>query len=111
MPSNFQIKQRSFFLTYPNCTLSKEAVRDFLIALGMKEYCVARELHQSGEPHIHALMMFENKLGSRNPRVFDIQGFHPNIQGCRSPKSVFTYIRKDGDFITNIGYKRTWGIS
>ena len=75
----------------------------------MKEYCISKELHQNGDPHIHALIKFADKFRSRNPRVFDIEGFHPNIQGCRSPKASFEYIRKDGDFITNIGYKRTYG--
>ena len=76
----------------------------------MKEYCICKELHQSGEPHIHALIKFADVFRSRNPRVFDIQGFHPNIKNCRSPEAVFVYVRKGGDFITDIGYKkRTYG--
>ena len=109
MPSRFNFNQKSAYLTYPNCSLSKERVKDFFVPFGMKEYAICKELHQNGEPHIHALIIFDKKFHTRNCRVFDIDGHHPNIQGCRSKNDTFRYIRKDGDFITNIGFKRTYG--
>ncbi|CAA59223.1 replication-associated protein [Tomato pseudo-curly top virus] len=112
MPSNpkrFQIAAKNYFLTYPNCSLSKEEALDQLQRLQTptnKKYIkVARELHENGEPHLHVLIQFEGKFNCKNQRFFDLVSptrsthFHPNIQGAKSSSDVNSYVDKDGDTI------------
>ena len=53
---NFSFDGRDVFLTYPQSGgLERERVRDFLqVELGVRRFLVARELHDNGNPHIHA---------------------------------------------------------
>jgi len=79
MPAKFQ--GTSFFLTYPRTSFNDyQLFLDFLRQLGPVRYlAVAREQHQSGDSHQHAVVLFETKrrLGER---AFDFDGRHPNIQ-------------------------------
>nr|AFL03416.1 replication associated protein [Tomato yellow leaf curl virus] len=109
MPRLFKIYAKNYFLTYPNCSLSKEAALSQLKNLETptnKKYIkVCRELHENGEPHLHVLIQFEGKYQCKNQRFFDLVSpnrsahFHPNIQAAKSSTDVKTYVEKDGDFI------------
>ncbi len=62
------------------------------------ECIVGRELHDDGGTHYHAFFMFDRKFQSRNPRVFDIDSYHPNIlRGRKTPAAMYEYAIKDGD--------------
>nr|AHE80668.1 replication associated protein [Tomato yellow leaf curl virus] len=110
MPRLFKIYAKNYFLTYPNCSLSKEEALSQLKNLETptnKKYIkVCRELHENGEPHLHVLIQFEGKYQCKNQRFFDLVSpnrsahFHPNIQAAtKSSTDVKTYVEKDGDFI------------
>nr|AGT59220.1 AC1 protein [Tomato yellow leaf curl virus] len=109
MPRLFKIYAKNYFLTYPNCSLSKEEALSQLKNLETptnKKYIkVCRELHENGEPHLHVLIRFEGKYQCKNQRFFDLVSpnrsahFHPNIQAAKSSTDVKTYVEKDGDFI------------
>lgn len=79
MPAIFQ--GTSFLLTYPQTTFDDyRRFLDFLGQLGSIKYLlVAREQHQSGDSHQHAVVLFDTKrrLGER---AFDFEGRHPNIR-------------------------------
>lgn len=93
----FRINANYFFLTYSQCPLPREAP----LVFGPDKYIVAQEEHKDGGSHLHALFYFKNRKDVRNPRAFDIDGYHPNVERVRSPKAVATYVKKDGFFITN----------
>ncbi|ABF61894.1 replication-associated protein [Tomato leaf curl Tanzania virus] len=103
----FSIKAKNYFLTYPKCSLSKEEALTQLRALqtptNKRFIKICRELHENGEPHLHALIQFEGKYNCTNNRFFDLVSptrsahFHPNIQGAKSSSDVKSYIHKDGD--------------
>ncbi|CAI26273.1 replication-associated protein [Tomato leaf curl Madagascar virus-Androy [Madagascar:Toliary:2001]] len=105
----FSVKAKNYFLTYPNCSLSKEEALAQLQALQTPTnklfIKICRELHENGEPHLHALIQFEGKYNCTNQRFFDLVSatrsahFHPNIQGAKSSSDVKSYIDKDGDTI------------
>nr|AIP88402.1 replication associated protein [South African cassava mosaic virus] len=105
----FGIKAKNYFLTYPKCNLSKEAALDQLRQLQTPTnklfIKICRELHENGEPHLHALIQFEGKYNCTNQRFFDLISpsrsahFHPNIQGAKSSSDVKSYLDKDGDTI------------
>nr|URM59556.1 replication-associated protein [Tomato yellow leaf curl virus]URM59632.1 replication-associated protein [Tomato yellow leaf curl virus]URM59644.1 replication-associated protein [Tomato yellow leaf curl virus] len=108
-PKRFQIYAKNYFLTYPQCSLTKEEALSQLKNLSTPTnklfIRVSREFHENGEPHLHVLIQFEGKFKCQNNRFFDLVSstrsahFHPNIQGAKSSSDVKAYVEKDGDFI------------
>lgn len=69
--------------------------------LGASHHLVAHELHGNGGHHYHTVVRFPNPVRTRDPRFFDVAGFHPNYRGLRGAANVgrvLDYCRKDGDF-------------
>ena len=51
-----------FFLTYPNCGVSKEDLMEHLKSLGeVDKACVCQELHKDGTPHLHAFVKYQDR--------------------------------------------------
>ncbi|ADF97237.1 REP protein [Sida golden mottle virus] len=110
---SFSVKAKNYFLTYPQCSITKEEALSQLQTLNTpvnkKFIKICRELHENGEPHIHVLIQFEGKYNCTNNRFFDLVSptssvhFHPNIQGAKSSSDVKSYVEKDGDTIE-------WGV-
>lgn len=103
--SNFRFNAKRVFLTYPQCgDLSRESVRDLLVSThGAQYYCVARESHRDGNNHIHAYGEWASAFSTRDVRIFDLDGHHPNIQPVRSSRRVLEYIQKaDSDVLANV---------
>ncbi|AQT01552.1 Rep [Sida golden yellow spot virus] len=108
-PRKFLINAKNYFLTYPQCSLTKEETLSQILNIqtptNKKFIKIARELHENGEPHLHVLIQFEGKFKTQNCRFFDLVSptrsvhFHPNIQGAKSSSDVKTYVEKDGDTI------------
>lgn len=103
---NRRARSKGWFLTYPQCSVAKEDLLDALKAkVDVQEYVVASELHQDGNPHLHAFIALRGQLlwnAKKNPDFWDVDGHHPNVQIARSWKCCIAYCKKDGDFITNI---------
>lgn len=98
MTTRFRIDAKHIGLTYPQCDLTRERVLDSLRStVGDKYVCsiIAIEQHADGTPHIHAYLGVSSKRCIRDPRLFDIDGFHANIQGLRVPKNWCRYIQKE----------------
>nr|AHL29264.1 AC1 protein [Malvastrum yellow mosaic virus] len=103
----FSIKAKNYFLTYPQCSLTKEEalsqLQNLNTPVNQKYIKICRELHKNGSPHLHVLVQFEGKYNCTNNRFFDLVSptrsthFHPNIQGAKSSSDVKSYINKDGD--------------
>jgi hypothetical protein len=110
----FQFNSKSAFLTYPQCTITKEAMLYYLMEQFNPSFCrVGSELHEDGSPHLHVLMQADEPLRSKSSKFFDIHGFHPNIQSTRCFKRVLDYVGKTGNFIDfgelpSRGSKRSW---
>jgi len=98
MPFRFQA--RYGLLTYPQSgDLTGEQIVIHLGSLGA-ECIVGRESHVDGGIHLHAFFMFERKFQSRNERIFDVDGHHPNIvAGYQTPEKGYRYATKDGDIV------------
>ncbi|ANY43214.1 replication associated protein [Croton golden mosaic virus] len=111
MPSvkKFRVQSKNYFLTYPQCSLTKEEalsqLQNLATPVNKKFIKICREFHENGQPHIHVLIQFEGKYQCTNNRFFDLVSpsrsahFHPNIQGAKSSSDVKSYIDKDGDTI------------
>lgn len=98
MPFRFQ--GRYVLLTYAQCgELDAHRIVCHLGELGA-ECIVGREDHADGGVHLHAFAMFERKFTTRNERVFDVEGRHPNVlRGNRTPEKMYDYAVKDGDVV------------
>nr|QCT23848.1 AC1 [Sweet potato leaf curl Hubei virus] len=111
MPTSnrFRINAKNYFLTYPQCSLTKEEalaqIQNIQTPVNKKFIKICREFHEDGIPHLHVLLQFEGKFQCKNNRFFDLVSptrsahFHPNIQGAKSSSDVKSYIDKDGDTI------------
>lgn len=87
------------FLTYPHSSFDHTEFHGFLNQLCATNWCrVASENHADGDPHVHVVAQFVRRFQSRNERVFDYQGRHPNIQQVRSVPRAIAYVAKDGEF-------------
>jgi len=96
--SNFSYDGVHVFLTYPQCPLEREQLRDFFIRLEpLCKFYIARELHGDGNYHLHAYIHFGRRRRWCSGDCFDVEGYHPNIQRPRSAKHVVAYCAKDDD--------------
>jgi len=96
----FRFKAKYGLLTYPQCgDLDPFSVVDLLGDLGA-ECIIGREEHADGGIHLHAFFMFERQFESRNVRVFDVHGCHPNVvRGWGTPEKGWDYATKYGDVV------------
>lgn len=96
----FRFDAKYGLLTYAQSNgLDPWKVNDLLSKLGA-ECIIGHEDHADGGTHLHAFFMFARKFCSRNPRVFDCEGHHPNIlRGRKSPGQMWDYATKDGDIV------------
>lgn len=96
----FRFSARYGLLTYAQCgDLDGNDVMEHLGTLGA-ECIIGREQHATGGYHLHAFFMFERKFSSRNVRVFDVDGYHPNVvAGYGTPEAGYAYAIKDGDVV------------
>jgi hypothetical protein len=98
---------KGWFLTYPQCTMTKEVLLKHLdekFTGLIKEYVICQEHHQDGNPHLHAYVKFKNQKRIRS-RSFDFEGFHGNYQTAKSWKAVCGYVIKYKDYISSFDVK------
>ena len=96
----FRFAAKHGLLTYPQCDgLDPWKIVDMLSEHGA-ECIIGKERHRDGGLHFHAFFMFERKFESRNVRIFDVDGRHPNVvRGYSKPEKGFAYAIKDGDVV------------
>lgn len=94
--SSFAYDGVHVFLTYPQCSLERTELRDFLRGkIPGCEFVIGRELHDDGNPHLHAYVHFGSRRRFTDGRAFDVAGYHPNIQKPRRAADCAAYCRKD----------------
>lgn len=101
MPS-ITFNARYFLLTYSHIEngLDPFDVVAHFTRLGA-ECIVAKEVYPTGDGfHYHVYADFDRKFRSRRVDVFDVGGFHPNVEPSRgNPTAGFDYCIKDGDVV------------
>lgn len=101
----FQFNAKNIFLTYPKSDFPLSGYLAFCWTLPNIIYaCVSSEKHEDGSLHRHAFLQFGKPFRTRNEKVFDYQGFHPNIQAARSPSHTLNYVKKEADFLERGAY-------
>nr|QXN75679.1 MAG: replication associated protein [Genomoviridae sp.]QXN75681.1 MAG: replication associated protein [Genomoviridae sp.] len=97
---DFRLQSRYVLLTYSQCgDLDPWLVHDTIVSVPA-ECIIGRENHADGGVHLHAFVDFGRRVDIRDPRRFDVEGYHPNIQPCgRTPQKMCDYAIKDGDVV------------
>lgn len=95
----FRLQAIHISLTYPQCSIPKDEVFNHLLNLTVgqatvEKLLVSKELHEDGNPHLHAYLKWSRKPDIRDERFFDFAEQHPNIQACRAPKQWIKYCTK-----------------
>lgn len=102
--SNFRLTGSRYLLTWPQSgALTFTIIKRHIKNIGQYKYLVvSKELHQDGNEHFHAAVLFEKKLDKR-VNVFTIDEFVCNIQIIgktnASLKKSIAYVKKDGNFV------------
>lgn len=100
----FRVRALRLFLTWPKVSQDAPdlgAWSGFLrgvLSEDLSGGIVAREQHKDGDWHIHAFLEFRDRVTINDPRIYDYNGHHANIQSARSSAAVRKYITKDGDY-------------
>lgn len=107
--AHFSLRTRYALITYAQCgDLDPWSVSDLLSAVPA-ECIIGRENHSDGGVHLHAFVDFGKRFFTSDPRRFDVDGHHPNIQPCgRTPHTMYDYAIKDGDVVAG-GLERPGG--
>jgi len=108
MPRQFCLKDAKFaLLTYPQVPEPEaNGFADLATELFSSErvaarWVIGRELHADGGIHFHCFLDFGRKFSSRDTRIFDLGGRHPNIERVgRTPRKAYDYAIKDNDVVS-----------
>lgn len=103
-----QVQAKAFFLTYPQCPLQPDEVLLLLRAcqpVPIVQWVVATELHQDGNPHVHAWIQYEKKITYKTT-LWDLKKdnhvYHGNYQQSKSSEKCRQYCAKDGHYISSM---------
>lgn len=113
MSKQFRFNAQKVFLTYPRTVkrISPEVLRRKLNEKAeVQDYLIAQERHVDGGYHLHAYVKFTSKLDTKDQRYFDVvyygKNYHPNVQKPLKVHKLWEYIKKSGNYITNIAETR-----
>ena len=100
----FRLQAKYLFLTYPNCGLNLDDVLKQLKNkknLRITDYALSKELHESGEPHIHVYLQLLTKKDIKSANFLDLVdvsndiSFHGNYQSVKFSEKSLAYVCKD----------------
>lgn len=104
MQATFRFQGKRVFLTYANVVQDIQLVEwenffKLKFPSQMVYHTIGRELHESGVPHFHVLIVFDRKIDTRSVTFFDFKGQHPNIISPNDLEATKIYVQKDGNYI------------
>jgi len=101
----FRLCGKTFFLTWPRNETTKEECLANCLTLwdDASLVVVAEEEHQSGEPHLHAIISFAKRKDMKdcNAALDALTGKHGNYQSARSLIKTLRYVCKEGNFVSH----------
>jgi hypothetical protein len=101
------MNKRGFFLTFPQCKVTKEAASVNLLEVLAKKSqtsiewaMISQEKHKDGSDHLHVLVWYQKKVNitGRNANTFFdciAPGHHCNIQSIKNVKKSIAYLKKE----------------
>lgn len=85
--AKFDACKKGYMLTYPQCPLERGDVGDHLLSLGPEIVVVVRELHKTGDFHLHAWCEWSRPKHIRSANFFDYKGYHCNIGSTKKKEA------------------------
>ncbi len=106
MPPRFQIKGKTFLLTYPKCDMNIDAMSEE-IKKSVGDYfafcVVSAEKHQDGSDHRHVYLVLKEICRFTSARCFDINGQHGDYKSVKNSNKdrerALKYAQKDGNYV------------
>lgn len=101
----FQLKAKRLFLTFPQCSVTKEQAQERLLSKFPEEltwYIIAEEAHADGTPHLHLALEFKQEFSTRKTEFFDfVGGKHGNYQAMKNQRKCVQYVVKGGKYVVH----------
>lgn len=96
----FRLVTKKVHLTYAKHINGGDLIQHIQLRTNrrVKHYSIVTETGDTGHDHTHALLWFDRQIDTRNPRLFDYQGDHPNIKRVDNDvqwTNTWTYHEKD----------------
>ena len=83
----------------PNPDFFLSRLKTFKFFGDIKSAVISKEIHESGNPHMHALISFEKRKAIYKKDYFDFLFEKPtDVRTCHSPRQGASYVAKQGDF-------------
>lgn len=100
MEKQFRLKSKGFFLTWPQCPVSKQVCAEMLVSKGqIAKGLIGQETHADGNKHLHAYVKYTTEKNTVNPKYFDLEHdgkvYHGNYQTAKSAIASIKYISKE----------------
>lgn len=106
-PPNKKIRCRGtkLFLTYSQCNTGtkEELLRHLQELIEVKHYIICKETHANGGKHFHCYLELMKRCDIQNPKFFDWHQ-HPKFEKVKHTGKVMNYVKKDGDYITDLNF-------
>ena len=107
MTDRFRLRSKKFFLTYPKCPITPEEALPLLSAIVSADgHIIAQEKHADDSLHLHVYLEAAETMTVNGSTTLDLEKdgvrYHGNYQSVRSRNRVMNYVKKEGNFITNI---------
>lgn len=97
--NGYRAEGMNWLLTYPQCSLTKEAVINNLKSKeNLELVCViaAREKHADGNYHLHVIVCLKTRLRTRDPTFWDFVALkHGDYKVVKKPKDAYAYVTKE----------------
>lgn len=102
----FLLQSKCFFLTYKGISdsgekITKEILANFLLNQNPNDrkvkpvkYLICEQMYDSGEPHFHAILVYDRRKRIQTADFYDYRDIHPNVQTMRNMKAALEYIYK-----------------
>lgn len=98
--TRFDVDSKSWFLTWPKCSMSKERALELLLEKRpITGAVICREVHCDGSFHLHAYVLLPKRYRVRNPYFWDLEEFHGHYEHAKCLTAVVRYIKKEGDIL------------
>lgn len=102
---SFRFNRKDVFLTYAQCDIGYKVILEQLKLIApVAKWLGCDEKHADGNQHSHLYVQFQTAIDSKNIKVFDVRGYHPNIKKPKKAElsGLFAYIMKDGHYEGNV---------
>ena len=110
MSKKFRLNSSQLFLTYPQCSLSRENILEFMKSKfqnNLKDYLICQEVHKDGGLHIHCYISLFDRINYIDPHCLDIIDYHGRYEPMKHKEKTIEYLLKeDKNTLSSIDWRQ-----